>query len=265
MLIDAHCHLDFTAFDDDRDAVIENAKAVGVEHFVVPATTRSHWPNVLALGSRTDVSLCVGLHPYFIDTHSDHDLVALETLLAKHEAEAGKRFVAVGECGIDGRFTESLEEQWKYFNAQLRLAKQFDLPVVVHCVKANDQVSKRLRQLALPRGGLIHAFSGSYDQAAKFLDLGFTLGLGGAVTYERAQRLREVVARLPDNGFVLETDSPDMPLSGYQGQRNEPCRVAKVGNVVAALRHQPFERIAALSSANAIRLFDLPLRCESVN
>ncbi|UYV20696.1 TatD family hydrolase [Halomonas qaidamensis] len=265
MLIDAHCHLDFTAFDDDRDAVIENAKAVGVEHFVVPATTRSHWPNVLALGSRTDVSLCVGLHPYFIDAHSDHDLVALETLLAKHEAEAGKRFVAVGECGIDGRFTESLEEQWKYFNAQLRLAKQFDLPVVVHCVKANDQVSKRLRQLALPRGGLIHAFSGSYEQAAKFLDLGFTLGLGGAITYERAQRLREVVARLPDNGFVLETDSPDMPLSGYQGQRNEPCRVAKVGNVVAALRHQPFERIAALSSANAIRLFDLPLRCESVN
>jgi TatD DNase family protein len=257
MLIDAHCHLDFTAFDDDRDAVIENAKAVGVEHFVVPATTRSQWPNVLALGARTDVSLCVGLHPYFIDQHSDQDLVALEQLLAEQEPSAGKRFVAVGECGIDGRFTKTLDKQWGYFDAQLRLAEQFGLPIVVHCVKANDQVSKRLRQLALPRGGLIHAFSGSYEQAAKFLDLGYTLGLGGAVTYERAKRLRDVVSRLPGNGFVLETDSPDMPLSGYQGQRNEPGRVEKVGRMVAELRCQPFEQIAAQSSANAIRLFQL--------
>ncbi|WP_083004426.1 TatD family hydrolase [Halomonas sp. GT] len=256
MLIDAHCHLDFEAFEDDRDAVIENAKAVGVEHFVVPATTRSLWPNVLALSARKEVSSCVGLHPYFIDEHTNQDLVALEQLFAEQKAE--KRVVAVGECGIDGRFTESLDKQWAFFDAQLGLAKQFALPVVVHCVKANDQVSKRLRQLALPNGGLIHAFSGSYEQAAKFLDLGYTLGLGGAITYERALRLRNVVSRLPDDGFVLETDSPDMPLSGYQGQRNEPCRVAKVAGVVAALRHQSFETIAALSSANAIRLFQLP-------
>ncbi|CAH1044605.1 TatD family hydrolase [Halomonas sp. TD01] len=258
MLIDAHCHLDFAAFDDDRDAVIENAKAVGVEHFVVPSTTRYRWPNVLALGVRSEISLCVGLHPYFIDEHSDQDLVALEQLLAEQEAQAGKRFVAVGECGIDGRFTETLDKQWAYFDAQLRLAKQFGLPVVVHCVKANDLVSKRLRQLALPSGGLIHGFSGSYEQAARFLDLGYTLGLGGAITYERALRLREVVSRLPDDGFVLETDSPDMPLSGYQGQRNEPSRLEKVARVVAELRRQPFEKIAAQSSANAIRLFQLP-------
>ncbi|UQI42615.1 TatD family hydrolase [Vreelandella venusta] len=258
MLIDAHCHLDFEAFDDDRDAVIENAKAVGVEHFVVPSTTRSLWPNVLTLAARKEVSSCVGLHPYFVGQHANDDLIALEQLLAEQKVEAEKRVVAIGECGIDGRFRESLDKQWAYFDAQLGLAKQFVLPIVVHCVKANDQVSKRLRQLALPRGGLIHAFSGSYEQATKFLDLGYTLGLGGAITYERAQRLRNVVSRLPDDGFVLETDSPDMPLSGYQGQRNEPCRVAKVASVVAALRHQSFEKIAALSSANAIGLFQLP-------
>ncbi|MBR2514515.1 MAG: TatD family hydrolase [Halomonas sp.] len=253
MLIDAHCHLDFSAFDDDRLDVINAAKAVGVGHFVVPGTTRARWPNVLKLGERQDVSLCLGLHPYFITEHQEQDLAALEQQIAEN-----KRFVAVGECGIDGRFTNTLDVQWHYFNAQLRLAKQYALPVVVHCVKANDTVSKRLRQLALPKGGLIHAFAGSYEQASKFLQLGYTLGLGGSVTFERAQRLRRVVSQLPDDGFVLETDSPDMPLCGYQGQRNEPCRVADVCEVVASLRNQTVEEVAALSSANAARLFGLP-------
>lgn len=253
MLIDAHCHLDFSAFDSDRLDVIDSAKAVGVGHFVVPGTTRARWPNVLKLGEREDISLCLGLHPYFIAEHEEQDLAALEKQIAEDA-----RFVAVGECGIDGRFTKTLDEQWHYFNAQLRLAKQYELPVVVHCVKANDTVSKRLRQLALPRGGLIHAFAGSYEQADKFLQLGYTLGLGGGVTYERAQRLRHVVSQLPDDRFVLETDSPDMPLCGYQGQRNEPCRVADVCEVVAYLRNQTVDQVAALSSANAARLFRLP-------
>lgn len=253
MLIDAHCHLDFAAFDDDRLDVINAAKAVGVGHFVVPGTTRARWPNVLKLGERSDVSLCLGLHPYFIAEHQEQDIDALEQQISEN-----KRFVAVGECGIDGRFTNTLEEQWHYFDAQLRLAKQYALPVVVHCVKANDTVSKRLRELALPRGGLIHAFAGSYQQADTFLQLGYTLGLGGSVTFERAQRLRRVASQLPDDGFVLETDSPDMPLCGYQGQRNEPCRVADVCKVVAALRNQTVEEVAALSTANAERLFRLP-------
>lgn len=252
MLIDAHCHLDVAAFDADRSEVIHAAKAVGVNHFVVAATTRARWPGLLALGERTDVSLCIGLHPYFIAEHQQQDLAALEQQLADN-----KRFIAIGECGIDGRFKDTLDEQWHYFEAQLKLAKQYELPIVVHCVKANDTVSKRLRQLALPRGGLIHAFSGSYAQADKFLQLGCTLGLGGSVTFERAQRLRGVVARLPNDSFVLETDSPDMPLCGYQGQRNEPCRVAEVCEVVASLRNQTVEEVAALSSANAARLFNL--------
>ncbi|WP_249975624.1 TatD family hydrolase [Vreelandella olivaria] len=257
MLIDAHCHLDLAAFDDDRDEVISNAKAVGVDHFVIPATTRAGWSNVLALGSRGDISVCVGLHPYFISEHREQDLAALEQLII--QLLAHRRVVAVGECGVDGRFKDTLDKQWHYFDAQLNLAKQYELPVVIHCVNANDQVGKRLRQLVLPRGGLIHAFSGSYEQAEAFLKLGYTLGLGGAVTYERAQRLRRVVARLPDDSFVLETDSPDMPLCGFQGQRNEPGRVAKVCEVVAALRHQSAEEVAALSSANAVRLFNLAI------
>ena len=261
MLIDAHCHLDFAAFDADREAVFERAHAAGVGHFVVPGTTRSGWPGVLALAQSDDVSACLGLHPYFMDAHrleSDADIVtlraALDAALTEHS-----HVVAVGECGIDARFGETLAAQWQLFDAQLRLAKQYKLPVVIHCVHANDPVAKRLRQLALPAGGLIHAFAGSPQQARAFIDLGFTLGLGGAVTYPRAKRIQRMVKALPPDGFVLETDSPDMPLCGFQGERNEPANVARVGAHVAALRDVSPSTIATQSTANARALFSLPL------
>uniref|UniRef100_UPI003562F724 TatD family hydrolase n=1 Tax=Halomonas sp. TaxID=1486246 RepID=UPI003562F724 len=202
MLIDAHCHLDFPDFDTDREVVIERARAEGVHHFVVPGTTRQRWSNVLALGERDDVSVCLGLHPYFMDAHGEDDLDALAQALDAHP-----EVVAVGECGIDGRFSETLDAQWRLFDAQLRLAKALGLPVVIHCVRANDKVAKRLRQLDPPAGGLIHAFAGSPEQARAFLELGFTLGLGGAVTHQRAKRLHRTVASLPEDGYVLETDS----------------------------------------------------------
>ena len=252
MLIDAHCHLDFPDFDADREAMFERARAAGVTHFVVPGTTRARWQGVLALGNRSDVSVCLGLHPYFLDAHGDHDVEALESAL-----DANPQAVAVGECGIDARFGDTLDAQWVLFEAQLQLARQRHLPIVVHCVRANDQVAKRLRQLALPAGGLIHAFAGSPEQARAFLDLGFVLGLGGALTYPRAKRLHRAVVSLPDDGFVLETDSPDMPLSGHQGERNEPARVAQVCRAVAELRGEPSATIAAQSTATARALFRL--------
>lgn len=252
MLIDAHCHLDFEAFDADREAVFERARAAGVVHFMVPGTTRERWPAVLALAARDDVSVSLGLHPYFMHEHHEGDVEALARMI-----DARPEVRALGECGIDARFEESLDVQWEFFNAQLRLAKSRRLPVVIHCVHANDKVSKRLRQLDLPAGGLIHAFAGSPDQAWKFLDLGFVVGLGGAVTYERAQRLWRAVKSLPEDGFVLETDSPDMPLCGHQGQRNEPARISQVCEMVAKLRGETPEAIAAQSTATARRVFDL--------
>ncbi|MFC3285356.1 TatD family hydrolase [Litchfieldella rifensis] len=250
MLIDAHCHLDFPDFDIDREATFERARAAGVGHVVVPGTTRDRWSGVLALGARADVSVCLGLHPCFLAEHDDGDLDALQQALDVHP-----EVVAVGECGIDARFGETLDAQWALFDAQLRIAKSHDLPVVIHCVRANDQVSKRLRQLDLPKGGLIHAFAGSLQQAERFIELGFVVGLGGAVTYQRAQRLRRAVAGVPKDGYVLETDSPDMPLAGYQGTRNEPARVAAVCEAVALLRGQSAETVAADSSTTARRLF----------
>ena len=253
MLIDAHCHLDFPDFDADREAVIERARAVGVVRFVVPGTTRQHWERVLALGKREDVGVCLGLHPYFMAEHAPGDIEALAQWVDEHP-----EIVAIGECGIDARFADTWNAQWRLFEAQLRLAKEKTLPVVIHCVQANDQVAKRLRQLSLPAGGLIHAFAGSPEQAHRFLELGFTLGLGGATTYERARRVHRAVASLPDDGYVLETDSPDMPLAGHQGERNEPARVAEVCRRVAELRGQSEDRVAAASSATARRLFNLP-------
>ncbi len=257
VLIDAHCHLDFSDFDVDREAMFDRAREAGVRHFVVPGTTRDAWPGVLALGRRADVSVCLGLHPYFTDEHrleDDADVRALEASLAENP-----HAVAVGECGIDARFDDTLEAQWALFDAQLRLAKHLELPVVVHCVHANDEVAKRLRQLALPKGGLIHAFAGSPEQARRFLELGVTLGLGGALTYPRAKKLHRVVKSLPDSGFVLETDSPDMPLCGEQGERNEPANVARVCEHVADLRGESAATIAARATASARALFGLAL------
>ncbi|MGJ7456866.1 TatD family hydrolase [Halomonas sp. RA08-2] len=257
MLIDAHCHLDFPDFDADREAMFKRARAAGVARFVVPGTTRARWPGVLALGQRDDVSVCLGLHPYFMEAHREGDLAALEEALDAHEKGMAPRLVGIGECGIDARFTETLEAQWALFDAQLRLARARTLPVVIHCVRANDHVAKRLRQLALPAGGLIHAFTGSPEQARKFLELGFVVGLGGAVTHERAKRLQRAVASLPDDGYVLETDSPDMPLASHRGERNEPVWLTEVCRIVAELRGQSVERVAADSTATAHRLFRL--------
>lgn len=252
MLIDAHCHLDFAAFDADRQAMFERAHEAGVGHFVVPGTTRESWPRVVALGERDDVSIAFGLHPVFMDCHDEDDIEALAQALDAHSET-----VAVGECGIDARFEDTLDAQWQLLDAQLKLAKARCLPVVLHCVHANDKLAKRLRQLDMPAGGLIHAFAGSADQAKRFIDLGYVVGLGGAITYPRAQRLQRAVAALPDDGYVLETDSPDMPLCGFQGQRNEPARIARVAEQIAEVRGQPLAEIVAHSAANTRRLFGI--------
>ncbi|MGY4876741.1 TatD family hydrolase [Vreelandella aquamarina] len=254
MLIDAHCHLDFADFDADRHQIFERARAVGVKHFIVPGTTRARWPQVKNLGQRDDVSIGLGLHPYFMQAHTDEDIQALEQAL-----DTSAQIVAVGECGIDARLNDTLEQQWRFFDAQLRLAKTYSLPVIIHCVQANDQVAKRLRQLALPKGGMIHGFAGSPEQAQAFNALGFVVGLGGTLTYSRAQRVQRAVKSLPDDGFVLETDSPDMPLQGQQGQRNEPANVATVCRHVAQLRSQSEAQVEALSTRAAIKLFQLPV------
>ncbi|OHV11963.1 TatD family hydrolase [Kushneria phosphatilytica] len=247
---DAHCHLDFEDFESDREAVLERARAEDIQRFIVPGTRRSRFEAVMALNRFTGVATCLGLHPFFLDEHEDEgDLVALEHALMNQPV------VGLGECGVDARL-DDLPRQWRLFDAQLKLARHMQLPVVVHCVHLNDEVGKRLKQLALPARGLIHAFSGSQQQARRFIELGYLLGIGGAVTHDRAQKLKRIVAELPEETFVLETDAPDMAPQGVKG-RNEPACMKSVINEVSRLRGVDREALAATTSANAARLFGL--------
>lgn len=251
-LFDSHCHLDVAEFDADRDAVLARARAAGVADQLVPAIDAAGWPGLRALCAATaGLHPAYGLHPMFMDRHRPGHLVALRTWLER------ERPVAVGECGLDfWNGGDDAAAQLDLLDGQLRLAREFDLPVVLHARKALDAVTAALRRIGGLRG-VVHSFSGSPEQARALWDLGFHLGIGGPVTYPRARRLRALVATMPAHWLLLETDSPDQPPSGCQGLRNEPARLARVLAEVAALRGEDPEALAAATTANARRLFGL--------
>jgi len=253
-LADTHCHLDDAGFDADRDAVVARARDAGVAWQVVPAVDAAGWPKLREVCAAAPGLLpAYGLHPMLVARHRPEHLVQLRDWIER------ERPVAVGECGLD-YYVEGLDRaaQADVFEAQLRLARDFDLPVVVHARRAVDAVISMLRRVGGLRG-VVHSFSGSEEQAAQLFKLGFLLGIGGPVTYERAKRLRRVVATMPIEHLLLETDAPDQPDAGIRGQRNEPARIAVVRDCIAALRNDAPDAIAAATTANAARLFRFPL------
>ncbi|GAB2656019.1 TatD family hydrolase [Arenimonas aestuarii] len=249
-LYDSHCHLDAVEFEPDRRAVLARARDAGVARQLVPAVDRASWDAIRALcAAEPGLRPAYGLHPMFLDRHQPGYLDELSDWL---EAE---RPAAVGECGLDF-FVDGLDPdvQRLYFRRQLDLARDFDLPVVLHARRAVEEVIATLRQVGGLRG-VVHSWSGSEEQARQLFDLGFCLGIGGPVTYERARRLRRTVASMPLDCLLLETDAPDQPDADWRGQRNEPARLRQVLDVVADLRGQPAAAIAEATSANALRLF----------
>jgi len=240
-LIDTHCHLDFPAISKDMDGVLERARNNGVTRFVVPGVSSENWYRVLKLCAEHDgLYPALGLHPCFLESDHADDLLRLEALLSSKP-----EIIAVGEIGLDLFIPDAdLEFQLAVLLPQLKLAKQFNKPVLLHVRKAHDQILQQLRRMKLPAAGIVHAFSGSKQQAQEYLKLGFKLGIGGSVTYERAKKLRSMVAELPLKSFVLETDSPDMPLHGFQGQTNYPERVALVLRAINELRPEEKSEIA---------------------
>jgi TatD DNase family protein len=252
MLIDSHSHLDANEFDADRSQVLARARAAGVTRQIVPATGAAGWEKMRGLcAAEPGLYPAYGLHPMFLAEHRPEHLTALRDWIEREQP------VAVGECGLD-YFVEGLdaEQQSLYFDGQLRLARDFELPVIVHARRAVDAVSAAIRRFG-PLRGVIHSFSGSADQAKRLSDLGFLIGLGGPVTYERANRLRMLAAQLPIESLLLETDAPDQPDSDHRGQRNEPARLTKVCNTIAALRGVEPDMVARATTANAERLFGL--------
>jgi len=255
MLVDSHSHLDAPEFDCDRDAVIARARAAGVTRQIVPAVSAAGWEKLRALCvAGSGLFPAYGLHPMYLDEHHEAHLLSLRTWIDR------ERPVAVGECGLDF-FVEGLdaERQSLFFEGQLRLARDSGLPVIVHARRAVDQVMAAIRRFG-PLRGMVHSFSGSADQARRLYDLGFMIGLGGPITYERANRLRALATTLPIECLLLETDAPDQPDSAHRGQRNEPARLTTVCETIAALRGVETAAIARETTANAERLFGLPAR-----
>jgi len=251
-LVDTHCHLDVPEFDADRDAVVARARAAGVTRQIVPAIEASTWP-ALRDACAKDAGLfpAYGLHPLLLASHREEHLRELREWIER------ERPVAIGECGLD-YWVEHLDRelQEKYFDAQLRLAREFELPVVVHARRAVDAVITAIRRVGHLRG-VIHSYPGSEQQAKQLADLGFLIGIGGPVTYERANKVRRVAASVPIETLLLETDAPDQPNSDRRGERNEPACMTRVLEVIAELRNEDPAVIAKATTENAERLFGL--------
>ena len=251
-LIDTHCHLDAAEFAVDRDQVVAQSLAAGVSTLVVPAVTA---PGFALTRQMAQLYLCcriaLGMHPIYINSHLPQHLPILRQQLALGGV------VAVGEIGLDG-FVPGLDmaAQEALFVAQLQLAAEFDLPVLLHIRKAQDLILKHLRRIRV-KGGIAHAFNGSRQQADEFIKLGFKLGFGGAMTFDRALRIRELAATLPLDALVLETDAPDIAPAWAYKQRNSPVALPRIAEVLAELRQMPLSQLAAATSANAREVLPL--------
>lgn len=257
-LIDSHCHIDVTEFAPDREAVIARARAAGVAALVVPGVRLADLDHLLATCRAHPGVLfpALGLHPVYLDDHAP-DAVDRLRELARRE-----RPVAIGEIGLDF-FVEGLDpaRQQALFEAQLRLAQELDLPVILHVRRAHDAVLATLRRVRLPRGGICHAFSGSPDQAVHYQRLGFLLGFGGAATHERATRLRATLRGLPLEAIALETDAPDMaPAFLERGARNSPEYLPRIARLLAELRGVSVDELVLASGAAVTGKLALPLR-----
>jgi TatD DNase family protein len=251
-LVDTHAHLDDRSFDGDRTDMFERSAAAGVRRWIVPAIDRGNWEKVELLArSREGVSAAYGLHPLFLASHEDSHLDELPDWLERRGA------VAVGEIGLDF-YVEGLDadRQRALFHRQLHVAREHDLPVIVHARRAFEEVIHTLRRIGGLRG-VVHSFSGSEEQARQLFDLGFHIGIGGPVTYDRAHRIHRVVAAMPLEWLLLETDAPDQPCAARRGERNEPAYMPDVLRTVARLRDEPEAHVAARTTANARALFRL--------
>jgi TatD DNase family protein len=267
MWIDTHCHLDAAEFDADRDAVREAARQAGVTRCVIPAVHAGHWPQVAQLAEWHGDAYALGIHPLYVPRAQESDLLALDHALTERQDDP--RLVAVGEIGLDFFvpelcMPEMRQRQWFFYTAQLKLAQKHGLPVILHVRRSADLLLKGLRQCRIT-SGIAHAFNGSSQQAQSFVDMGFVLGFGGTLTYERSLQLRRLACELPLSALVLETDAPDIPpqwlyqtaeqraLGAVQG-RNSPAELPRIAQVLAGLRGVSLADLAAASTANACRV-----------
>ncbi len=251
-LFDTHCHLNVAAFDEDRMQVWQRAQEQGVRTILVPAIDAAHWDGVLALcEAQAGLYPALGLHPMFLENHQWEDIARLEEYVAAH------RLLAIGEIGLDYYLHEpDRDRQRQLFEAQLAVARDARLPVVLHVRKAHDEVLSCLKRTPV-NGGTVHAFNGSEQQARQYIDKGFKLGFGGTLTWERSRKIRALARSLPLDAIVLETDAPDMVVAQHAGERNSPEYLVYCLQALSDVRDQAPEEVAQQTTANARSVFGL--------
>ncbi len=255
VLIDTHCHLDAAEFDADRESVIQEAVNHDVKMMVVPSVHRLNFETVTRLSeTHASCAFALGIHPMYVASAKLEDLIVLRETIAKQIA-SGHPPVAVGEIGLDffiADYDQALQEH--YLIEQLKIAKHYDLPVILHVRRAIDDILKLLRRYKV-RGGIAHAFNGSRQQADAFIALGFKLGFGGTLTYPRALKIRELVSTLPLSAIVLETDAPDMPPEWLKNdRRNTPHQLLNISQLIASLRQINHAQVTEITTNNALEI-----------
>ncbi len=238
-IIDTHCHLDFDVFANDRDEVFTRARESGLVGFVIPAVQFSTWDMLIQLcDGYGDVYYALGKHPIFIEEHESSHLQALQKYLQVHQA------IAVGEIGLDF-YDRSLvlDKQIEFFESQLEIACNFNLPVILHVRKAHEEVLGCLKKYPVC-GGIVHAYNGSLQQAQRYMQHNFKFGFGGMLTYERSTKLRKLAKELPVESIVLETDSPDMTVQSHRGERNSPEYLPDCLQALAEIRDLSLQEVA---------------------
>lgn len=245
-IIDTHCHLDVSDFDADREAILSRCDSAGINKIIVPAIKANTWSDLLTVCNKyTGLYPALGLHPVFIEQHQASDVEKLADQVRQSVP------VAIGEIGLDFYIKElDKEKQLALFEQQLKLAQDFDLPVILHVRKAHDQVLKSLKKIKV-KGGFSHAFNGSMQQAEKYIEMGFKLGFGGTLTYKNSKKIHTLAKELPLETIVLETDAPDMVVESHRGERNSPEYIVEALTALARIRNEPLEFIARQTSRNA--------------
>ncbi|WP_102795678.1 TatD family hydrolase [Bowmanella denitrificans] len=253
-MIDSHCHLDFSDFDHDRQVQIAQARQHGVTDIVIPGVSAAQWPKLITLcQANSHLHFALGLHPYFLADFQSEHLEQLDGLLQEYAGQV----VAVGEIGIDLVIDADAGLQEQVFMAQLKLAEKHQLPVIIHHRKSHHLILHCLKTVRFTQGGVIHAYSGSKQQAQAYIGQGFKLGVGGTITYPRARKTRQAISQVPLEALLLETDSPDMPMSGRQGARNSPVYLSQVLDSLVALRQESRQQLERQTEQNTRQLFKL--------
>ena len=251
-LFDSHCHFDFAPFEDDRESLWSQCTEFGICHLLIPGIEPAQWQSASYLSERFQgVLTAAGLHPWWLEK------AQLPAPDDWYKALSAPLCVAVGECGLDAAIETPMAKQEAVFSRHLEMAIDSDLPLIIHVRQTHNETLRCLKRYCPPAGGVIHGFTGSREMAMEYWKLGFYLGVGGSITYPRANKTRMAIQSMPLEALLLETDAPDMPLYGFQGQPNSPLQLLRVAQSLAELVQQPVEEVADQTTQNSYRLFDL--------